>query len=276
MINISMNFGGFLYPMDIALRILKAKYQDDIEDMFVDLPQLKESCGEFITEVWDSIKPVTMLELMDSKSSIFVNTREENIGDKRRTLFRFLPLSLMYDNAEVVDERVVVTKQRSFQVVPNPPLSPDVIATLTEEQLQAYYKQGEKIVEVENGVIENVYRLKRLSVKKVFPEIKQPEFNGKKVTWMYAVEVTDTHTGKKYHLRVPADESFCKKGSYNAAAAVAWTCYVRIPVNYIESITRQGEVHSFKIKPDCVGKPWLNEAYHMSESDYFNLLNQQA
>jgi hypothetical protein len=237
--NVSMNFGGFLYSMDIALRILKAKYQDDIEDMFVDLPQLKKSCGEFITEVWDSVKPVTMMELMDSKSSIFVNTREENIGDKRRTLFRFLPLSLMYENAEVVDERVVVTKQL-------------------------------------DGVIENVYRLKRLSVKKVLPEVKQPEFNGKKVTWMYAVEVTDTHTGKKYHLRVPADEPFCKKGSYNAAAAVAWTCYVRIPVNYIESITRQGEVHSFKIKPECVGKPWHNEAYHMSESNYFTLLNQQA
>lgn len=236
---VNMVVQNFIYPMDQALRILKAKYQDDIEDMFVDLPQLKDSLGDFITEVWDSIKPVTLFDLMDSKSEFFKTTKQDNISDKRRSLFRFLPMSLMFENAEVVDEKIITTKQF-------------------------------------DETIDNVYRLKRIHIKDVFPEMREPTFNGKKVTYMFAVEVTDTHTGKKYHLRVPPDQPFTKSKKYNAAEAVAWCCYTRIPVNYIEGIYRQGESHTFKIKEECVGLPWHEEAYHFSTKDYFSLLKQQA
>lgn len=237
---INMVIGNFIYPMDVALRILKAKYQDDIEDMFVDLPILKDKLGDFIYEVWNSVIPVTLFDLMDSKSSIFATTKLDNISDKRRSLFRFLPMSLMFENAEVVDERVITTKQF-------------------------------------DETIDNVYRLKRVHVKDVFPEMREPTFNGKRITYMYAVEVTDTHTGKKYHLRVPPNESFTKsKKQYNAAEAVAWCAYTRIPINYIEGIYRQGESHTFKIKEECVGLPWHEEAYHFKAKDYFSLLKQQA
>lgn len=238
--NVTMQFENFLYPMDLALRILKAKYQNDIEDMFVDLPILKNNFEDFIREIWDEIKPITMIDLMSPDSEVFANTKTDDIGDKRRSLFRFLPMSMMFDQeGQVMDTQTVTTKQL-------------------------------------DGTIDNVYRLKRVSIKKVFPEMREPVFNDKRITYLWAVEVTDTHTGKRYHIQVPGDEPFCKKGKYDAAAAVAWLCYVRIPVNYIESIARQGEVHTFKIKPECVGKPWHIEAYHMSKQDYFNLLNQQA
>ena len=228
---------NYLYPMDQALRILKAKYGDDIDDMFIDLPMLKKAYGDFIQEVWSDVKAVTLFDLMDPESEFVKNTNSENINEKRRGLFRFLPMSLMFEGAEIINEQTVITKQFDKQ-------------------------------------LDNVYRLKRVHVSTVFPEMREPVFNGKPVSWMYAVEVTDTHTGKKYHLRVPADQSFVKKP--DAAAAVAWCCYTRIPVNYIEGIYRQGESHTFKVKEECEGKPWHDEPYHMKKKDYFNLLKQQA
>jgi len=118
--------------------------------------------------------------------------------------------------------------------------------------------------------------LRRRPIKEVFPEMREPAIDGKKVTHVYAVQVFDVHFDTPYFLMVPHTEKFCKKGSYDAAAAVAWTFRTRIPLEYIKCIRRQGEVIITTIKPEFVGKPWLDKPYHMSKEDYFKLIVEQS
>jgi hypothetical protein len=230
-----LQIGNFLFPFDFALRVLKAKYKEDLDDMFIDLPVLN---NDFIREIWKDVTPITFSELSDFKS-LFPNLRAEQASAKRQALFRFLPFSTIFADAEIVDERTVETKQK-------------------------------------DSTITNHYILRRRPIKEVFPEMREPAINGKKVTHVYAVQVFDVHFGTPYFLMVPHTEKFCKKGSYDAAAAVAWAFRTRIPLEHIKCIRRQGEVIITTIKPEYVGKPWLDSPYHMNKEDFFKLIVEQS
>lgn len=233
-----LQIGNFLFPFDFTLRVLKAKYRNDLDDMFVDLPVLKRTQEDFIREIWDDVTPVTFSELSDFKA-LFPGIRPEQASAKRQALFRFLPFSTIFADAEIVDERTVETKQK-------------------------------------DSTITNHYILRRRPIKEVFPEMREPAIDGKKITHVYAVQVFDVHFDTPYFLMVPHTEKFCKKDSYDAAAAVAWAASTRIPITYIKCLRRQGEVLIASFKTDFVGKPWLVSPYHFTKEDFFKLIVEQS
>jgi hypothetical protein len=235
----------FLFEFDKAIRIFKAKYGNDLEDMYIDMPVLEQKYKDFINEIWDSVKPVDMSDLLGDEF-IKCPTTEETIA-KKQALLRWLPLGSIFNDAEVVDERVRITVQRDP----------------VREEGKIVYKEWEH---------ENIYRLKRKPVKEIFPEVEEERLS---FPYVYAVQVFDVFLEKSYHIYVDHEKAFCKEGQYDAEAAVAWLIHSDIDPECIEYITRQGEVPNFGIKPG-MGIKKLKEKKHWTKELYFSLLRFQA
>lgn len=83
-----------------ALRALRTKYGDDFEDMYEDMPVLKQFHSTFV-KFWKSLPPVKIGDVIQFSE----NT------DTRRELFQFFPTRMMFQDAEVVHNTMRITEQ---------------------------------------------------------------------------------------------------------------------------------------------------------------------
>lgn len=155
--------------------------------------------------------------------------------EKRRAIFQYLPTAMMFNNAECVHECTVQTEQKDL--------------------------------EGNVRIVNNHYRLLRRKAKDLFPN------QNLTVEFIYAVEVRCVTTNKVYRLLLPNEEKFCKPGSFDAAAAVAWT--VRCPITNPKCLIRQGEKLAWIMNDDSKLLP-ADQWKHMTKEEYFKYLIYQS
>lgn len=83
-----------------ALRALKTKYGDDLHDMYLDMPVLRQIDNE-LDVFWKDLEPVNIGDIINFTSDT----------EKRREMFQFFPTRLMFKDAEVVHETTKITYQ---------------------------------------------------------------------------------------------------------------------------------------------------------------------
>lgn len=226
----------YLFDAMFTLRMLKTKYGDDLDDMLYDMPALDipDSAG---VSLLDEIKMV-----WDDIYPIYVIDIVQQIPDaeRARAIFQYLPTATMFDEgSEELHVATVETKQ-------------------VEE-------------DGSTRVINNVYRLIRKKTSKLFPKLQPGQTLA--FDYLYAVEVRCVTTDKVYRLLVPESESFCKQGSYDAAAAIAWT--VRPPITNPKALVRQGEKFLWIHSSDSVVLP-AEQWKHLTKKEYFKYLVFQS
>lgn len=226
----------YIFPALWTLRMLKTKYGDDFGDMVADMPVL-------------DVPDETGYSLLDDIKMVWDNIHPINLLDiikeipdaeRARALFQYLPTATMFDDdAEELDVRTVETKQ----------------------------------VEIDGTTrtIQNKYRLIRKKTSILFPNLASNEQLS--TDWLYAVEVRCVTTDKVYRLLVDQNAKFCKKSSYDAAAAVAWT--VRLPITNPKALVRQGEKMLWIHNEDSVVLP-PDKWKHLTKKEYFKYLIFQS
>lgn len=226
----------FVFSQTWTYKILKAKYRGDgITDLLTDYPVFKDD--EFLMEQWDNIEPISMQEILKDKSL-----------ERRRTILEFVPLqNFMFQNAEVVDTRVVMTKNRTWD------------------------RKGRLI---SSEPLENVYELIRIHAKELFPEAEErwgrEQF---KNAYIYAVKVICPTTSNTFFINVASPllpKPFCQKGKFNALEAIASTVFC--PITNPKALYRQGDVMVFEHSEDS--KPCT--PYALTGEQYVNLLVAQS
>lgn len=226
----------YLFDALFTLRMLKTKYGDDLDDMLYDMPALDIPDNTGVS-LMDEIKMV-----WDDIYPIYVVDIVQEIPDaeRARAIFQYLPTATMFDEgSDELNVSTVETKQ----------------------------------VELDGStrVVNNVYRLIRKETKKLFPKLQPGQTLAFK--YLYAVEVRCVTTDKVYRLLVPENESFCQKGSYDAAAAVAWTA--RCPISNPKALVRQGEKFLWIHNENSVVLP-VEQWRHLTKEEYFKYLVFQS
>jgi len=230
---------NFHFDFETSCKIVKAVYKEDFKDFKTDYPMFYSNNKEHFDANWSSINPFTMGD--------FENIKDVN---KRRVVFNSLPLSLLFSDAEVMQAKSVITKQRA-------------------EPARMVQDVDGNTIALEAGTMLNNYYLVRKPIKSIFPDANVA------FDFIYAVRcfcTSQIEDGKPkvYHLMVNSEADYCKPGRFNVLEAIATRA--RTYVNKFDSIYRHGEVMIFKLLPDS---QLLDEKRPLTVEEYFNFMQEQ-
>lgn len=239
------NYHGYKYNVNNqqnfelteALRLWKAKYpefQDFKKDVITHAAL--EDFGNFVKEIWNSIKPVTVKEAL-----------AESNTETRRTYFDCIGVQKLFEQLEPKLRNVqTITKKR---------------ANWDEENKENF------------RTFEDIYELYEIEGTKLFDKDKwgrsaNPVYavrcwctTTNREYWIYVNE--EAATGNRWW----SEDS---EKDYDAIRAIAWT--IRIDVTDPERIYRQGDiivVKKSKDSQDC-------SPYHLDKEQYLNLMYSET
>lgn len=227
------------YSLSLALRLWKTKYEDlkQFKAAVCNHPNLEEFYN-FVAEIWDSIKPVTVKEALAVKNT-----------EDRRTYFDCLgPQKLFKEmNAELLDKQVVKKKRARWD----------------DKNVQYEYE------------FEDVYELYRIPGDQMF---ERPAESWRRNEDVFTVRCWCTTTNREYWLFVPenaACESMWRSGeckiTWDAIKAIAWT--IRLSITHPEKIYRQGDIIVAKASEESSETRF---ARHLTKEDYLELMYSET
>lgn len=257
-----------------ALPLIKTKYEGDKDEAFLDMEKdfiskfpedVADILRDFLFEIWNSIEPLKYEDLVNPKG------RLGNLVDSvvnRQLLFTFIPATKLFADAEIMDEKIELSKQINFlRIAEKYGIDFDRFWENIDalRNFEAAFA-NEEIPEEFFDMIENKYQLIRKPSKGFLEDTSR-------VPYLFAVRVFCTSTNKEYIIRVDHDADYCKKGKYDALAAVAWT--VRCPITNPKAILRQGDQFAAIKSPNSVILP-VDEHWHLNGKQYLDLLIYQS
>lgn len=233
--------------LDQAMRLWRAKYEtiEHFRRGVVKSPLLNEFY-EFMMEMWDDIKPVSIEEAFQQKNAELRRVYFECIGVVN--IFKQL-------DPEMVDRQVIKKKRASWD----------------DDNVEIEYE------------FEDVYELYRIPSKKLFGDAESNwQFRGDDV-FVYAVRCWCTSTAREYWLYVNDDAAIHedeisigrgrarqKPQKFDAIRAIAWT--IRIGIDKPEKIYRQGDVIIAKAAPRAKEVA----LYHLNRQQYLELMYSES
>jgi hypothetical protein len=237
---------GFL--LNIALRLWKTKYQDDIRDFFKDVithDQLQDF-GLFVEECWNRIEPVTVEEAL-----AVANTEE------RRVYFDAIGIEKLFKSLDpkLLDRQVLKKKRQRW-----------------DDEFNEYTHE-----------FEDVYELYEIEGTKMFDLDKW----GNAPAPIFAVRCWCTTTNREYWLYVPREaalgarwwmegDMYEKEKGADAIRAIAWTVRVDVPKENVEKIYRQGDIIVAKMKNRAKATESTVTPYHLSKEQYLALMYSET
>ena len=226
------------FTLSEALSLWKTKYSD-IKDLKKEIiiHESLEDFGNFIEEMWTSIKPVTVQQALS----------KDNTED-RRVYFDCIGIENLFKQLDpMLLDRQAITKKRTKWDDNNDP------------------------VEYE---FEDVYELYEIDGWKLFDKDQwgrqpQPVYavrcwctTTNREYWLYVNQ--EAATGETWNR---------DKFSYDAIRAIAWTIRVDVAEENIERLYRQGDIIVAKIKE---GSPIMQWQRHISKEEYLTKLYSET
>lgn len=234
--------------LDLAMRLWRAKYEtvEHFRRAVIKSPLLNEFY-EFMVEMWDDIKPVTIEEAFQQKNA-----------EMRRVYFECIGVVNMFKQLEpeLVD-RQVINKNR---------------ASWDDDNVQIEYS------------FEDVYELYRIPALKLFGDVEgSTRFGRGESEFVYAVRCWCTSTGHEFWLYVTQEasihedekargitRSWQNPTKFDVVSAIAWT--IRIGITNPERIYRQGDVVIVKASKNSKEIP----PYHLNKDQYLKLMYSES
>jgi len=227
------------YSLSTALRLWKTKYTDlkQFKSEVCKHPSLEEFYN-FVAEMWDDIKEVTVKEALQLKNT-----------EDRRTYFDCIGPKRMFEqvDAKMLDRQVIKKKRARWD----------------DKNTEYEYE------------FEDVYELYKIPYTELF---EKPKETWMRQDDIFVVRCWCTTTGREYWLFVPengcCEREYTEDGTkvtYSAIGAIAWT--IRTNISKPERIYRQGDIIVVKASKDSVVSGW---ARHMSKEDYLSLMYSET
>jgi hypothetical protein len=227
------------YDLSTALRLWKAKYNEfkDFEKDVILHESLKDF-SDFVEEMWDSIKPITV------KDALALQNAED-----RRIYFDCIGVNRLFKelNPTIRDKQTIKKKR-----------------TRWDDKNDPYTYE-----------FEDVYELYEIPGDKLFPKDRwgrasNPVFavrcwctTTNREYWLYVHP--EAATGKRWF-----NPEVREAVSYDAIRAIAWT--VRVDVSEPERIYRQGDIIVAKLSKKSKTVP----AYHLDKQQYLQLMYSET
>lgn len=225
------------FPLTEALRLWKSKYPEfiDFEKDVITHPALADF-GQFVSEMWDGIKPFTVKDALAQENT-----------EIRRTYFDCIGIQKIFSELkpELMDRQVINKKRASW-----------------DDQNQPVTKE-----------FEDVYELYRIEGSKLFTKDRwgrepNPVFavrcwctTTNREYWLYVS--MEGATGQRWF-------SNTQTVTYDAISAIAWT--IRIDVKNPEMIYRQGDIIVVKV-PENVE---TCQERHITKQEYLTLMYSES
>lgn len=232
------------YPLTIALRLWKTKYQEDYRDFQkeVIIHESLKDFDVFVQECWAKIKPMTVEEALKLPNTEDRRVYFDAIGVEK--LFKELDPKLL--------DRQVIKKKR----------------VRWNDSLKEYTHE-----------FEDVYELYEMEGTKLYETNKW----GSKPDAVFAVRCWCTTTNREYWLYVPKDaaaeswwSSDLKERKSDAIRAIAWTIRLDVPIGHVEKIYRQGDIIVAKIKDGIDKDVTSATTYHLTKESYLELMYSET
>jgi len=243
---INKNYSNYKYTVNgrddfdltTAMRLWKTKYETDFRDFereVITHPGLNDF-RDFIKESWDDITPITVEEALKLENAEDRRTYFDSIGVEK--LFKQLDPKLL--------DKQVIKKKRTRWDDNNDPYEYEF-----EDVYELYEMPGEKLFVLDRW--------------------------GNKPRPVYAVRCWCTTTNREYWLYVTNEAALGmrfwdeKHSKPDAIQAIAWT--IRVDVDKLERIYRQGDIIVVKYNPDEVES---QREYHLNKDQYLQLMYSET
>jgi hypothetical protein len=231
------NRGGF--TLSEALSLWKAKYAD-LKDLKKDMitHESLQDFGNFIEEMWTSIKPATVQEALAKENA-----------EERRVYFDCIGVQRLFQELEpTLRDRQVIKKKRTKWDDNNDPYQYEF-----EDVYELYEIDGHKMFETDRwGRTPNPVFAVRCWCTTTNREY-----------WLYVN--SEAATGSRWSI--PDDVT------YDAIRAIAWTIRVDVAEEQIEKLYRQGDIIVVKLTNETISVPFFR---HLSKEAYLEKMYSET
>lgn len=230
------------YSLTMALRLWKAKFETlkHFQRDVITHPGLEE-LGNFVSEMWDNIKPVTVEEALS------LNNVEE-----RRLYFDCIGVAKLFQS-----------------------MDPKLLDKQTVKKKRVRWNEDNK--EWEHN-FEDIYELYSIEGTKIFGKPKDDI--GRPFLPVYAVRCWCTTTAREYWIYVPEEIAIGSSRNFrnefeqnipDAIRAIAWT--IRIDITNPKRILRQGDIILVEESDDS---QQLRQPKHLDSKEYLSLMYSET
>lgn len=226
------------FTLSEALSLWKAKYSD-IKDLKKDMitHESLEDFGNFIEEMWESIKPATVKEALAKDNA-----------EERRVYFDCIGIQKLFQSLEpVLLDRQVLTKKRTKWDDKGDPIEYEF-----EDVYELYEIDGYKMFDKDQWgrSPSPVYAVR------CWCTTTNREY------WLYVNE--EAATGERWNR---------ENAKYDAVRAIAWTIRVDVAEEQIEKLYRQGDIIVAKLKE---GTNSIGYFRHLSKEAYLEKMYSET
>jgi len=227
------------FTLSEALSLWKAKYAD-LKDLKKDMitHESLQDFGNFIEEMWESIKPATVQEALAKENA-----------EERRVYFDCIGVQELFKQLEpTLRDRQVIKKKRTKWNDNNDPYQYEF-----EDVYELYEIDGHKMFETDRwGRTPNPVFAVRCWCTTTNREY-----------WLYVN--SEAATGSRWSI--PDDVT------YDAIRAIAWTIRVDVAEEQIEKLYRQGDIIVVKLTDETTSVPFLR---HLSKETYLEKMYSET
>lgn len=229
------------FSLTEAVRLWRTKYSDIKDfDKEVITHEGLYPFRDFVHEMWDDIKPVTVQEALSLDNTEMRRTYFDCIGVEK--LFKEL-------QPELRDRQVIMKKRTRWDD------NNDQYEYEFEDVYELYEIEGTKLYEQDQwGRKPNAVFAVRCWCTTTNREY-----------WIYVNE--EAATGRRQFFWADQDKPIV----YDAIRAIAWT--IRLDVKNPERIYRQGDIIIAKLSPNSTE---TKDTYHLSKEEYLNLMYSET
>jgi hypothetical protein len=226
------------FTLSEALSLWKAKYED-IKDLKKDMiiHESLEDFGNFIEEMWESIKPATVKEALAKENA-----------EERRVYFDCIGIQKLFKELEpMLLDRQVITKKRTKWDDKGDPVQYEF-----EDVYELYEIDGWKLFDKDQWGREP----QPIYAVRCWCTTTNREY------WLYVNQ--EAATGHRWSR---------KNVTYDAVRAIAWTIRVDVSEEQIDKLYRQGDIIVAKLKEGAIPVSFFR---HLSKEVYLEKMYSET